>query len=114
MGELCGTLTYYVSQYVNQNIHRYTPGKALEREYERMREPLVECLLQVAGDPAAPNTFDKQFRSGTGPQWSVRPFDGTPRYSLHALFPVPEDIQRRGYRRPGICGVRSIGRHRMT
>lgn len=30
MGELCGTLMHYVSQYVNQNIHRYTPEKELE------------------------------------------------------------------------------------
>ena len=66
-----------------------------------MSEPLVECLLQVAGDSAALNTFDKQFRSGTGPQWADRPFDGTPHYSLHALFPVPEDIQRRGYQKAG-------------
>ena len=38
MGELCGTLTYYANQYVNQNIHRYTPDDQLEREYERMRD----------------------------------------------------------------------------
>jgi len=38
MGELCGTLTYYASQYVNQNLHRYTPINQLEREYERIRE----------------------------------------------------------------------------
>ena len=37
MGELCGTLTFYVDQYVNQNLHRYTPKDQLEREYERMR-----------------------------------------------------------------------------
>lgn len=66
-----------------------------------MGEPLVECLLQVTGDSAALNTFDKRFRSGTGPQWSDRPCNGTPRYSLHALFPVPEEIQRRGYQRAG-------------
>lgn len=74
------------------------PGK---RGTETMSEPLVECLLQAVGDSAVLNTFDKQFRSGTGPQWSDRPCDGTPRYSLHALFPVPEDIQRRGYQRAG-------------
>ena len=38
MGELCGTLTYYASQYINQNLHRYTPDKYLEREYERMQD----------------------------------------------------------------------------
>lgn len=37
-----------------------------------MGEPLVECLLQVTGDSAALNTFDKRFRSGTGPS-VVRP-----------------------------------------
>lgn len=36
MGELCGTLTYYANQYVNQNLHRYTPSKQLAQEYERM------------------------------------------------------------------------------
>lgn len=36
MGELCGTLTYYAGQYVNQNLHRYTPVKQLEQEYARM------------------------------------------------------------------------------
>ena len=35
MGELCGVLHYYESQYVNQNLHRYTPQKALEAEYQR-------------------------------------------------------------------------------
>lgn len=67
-----------------------------------MREPLVECLLQVtANDTAALNAFDKLFRSGTGPRWSDRPFDETPRCSLHALFPVPEDVQRRGHQTAG-------------
>lgn len=66
-----------------------------------MSEPLVECLLRVAGDTVTLNTFDKLFRSGTGPQWSDRPADGKPRYSLHALFPVPEDVQCRGYEAAG-------------
>jgi len=66
-----------------------------------MSETLVECLLRVAGDTITLNTFDKLFRSGTGPQWADRPNDGTPRYSLHALFPVPEDVQRRGYEAAG-------------
>ena len=57
----------------------------------------VECLLQVTGDAASLNTFDKLFRSGKGPSWADRASDGVPRYSLHALFPVPEAIQRRGY-----------------
>ena len=30
MGELCGVLTYYASQYVNQNLLRYTPEKELK------------------------------------------------------------------------------------
>lgn len=38
MGELCGTLTYYAGQYVDQNLHRYTPNDQLEREYERMKD----------------------------------------------------------------------------
>ena len=60
-------------------------------------KPYVECLLQVTGDAAGLNTFDKLFRSGKGPSWADRASDGVPRYSLHALFPVPEAIQRRGY-----------------
>lgn len=35
MGELCGVLHYYAHRYVNQEIHRYTPQKALEAEYRR-------------------------------------------------------------------------------
>lgn len=69
-----------------------------------MRDPLdgyVECLLQVTGDIAALNTFDKRFRSRTAPQWSDRAHDMAPRYSLNGLFPVPEDILRRGYRTAG-------------
>ena len=61
----------------------------------------VECLLQVMGDAAGLNTFDKLFRSGKGPSWADRASDGAPRYSLHALFPVPEAIQRRGYETAG-------------
>lgn len=66
-----------------------------------MSENMVECLLQVAGDSAALNTFDKLFRSGTGPQWADRSKDETPRYSLNALFPVPEDIRHRGHQTAG-------------
>lgn len=66
-----------------------------------MSDLYVECLLHAAGDTAALNTFDKLFRSGAGPHWADRPGDGTPRYSLHALFPVPEDVQRRGYQAAG-------------
>lgn len=66
-----------------------------------MSEPYVECLLLVAGDTAALNTFDKQFRGGVGPQWPDRPNDGIPRYSLHGLFPVPEEIQCRGWQAAG-------------
>lgn len=38
MAELGGALFYYASQYVNQNLHRFTPQAALEREYQRMME----------------------------------------------------------------------------
>lgn len=38
MGKLCGVLHYYESQYVNQNLHRYTPAKQLEAEYQRQLE----------------------------------------------------------------------------
>jgi hypothetical protein len=61
----------------------------------------VECLLQVKGDIAQLNSFDHTFRSGPGPQWPDRPKAEGPRYSLHALFPVPEDVRHRGYRNAG-------------
>ena len=38
MGELCGTLMYHAGEYVNQNLHRYTPQKGLETEYQRQLE----------------------------------------------------------------------------
>lgn len=66
-----------------------------------MSEPCVECLLQVAGDTVALNTFDNRFRSGSGPQWPDRPENKTPHYSLHGLYPVPVDIQRRGHQKAG-------------
>lgn len=58
---------------------------------------LIECLLRVSGNSAFLNTFDKTFRSGHGPQWGDRPAPAGPHYSFHALFPVPEEVQRRGY-----------------
>lgn len=61
----------------------------------------IECLLSVSGDAAFLNTFDKAFRSGCGPQWADRPPNTKPRYSFHALFPVPEEIQRRGFLKAG-------------
>lgn len=45
--------------------------------------------------------IDKAFRSGCGPQWADRPPNTKPRYSFHALFPVPEEIQRRGFLKAG-------------
>ena len=38
MGELCGALMYHASQYVNREIHRYTPQKELEAEHRRQLE----------------------------------------------------------------------------
>lgn len=38
MGELCGILHHYENQYVNQNLHRYTPDHQLEEEYRRQLE----------------------------------------------------------------------------
>ena len=38
MGELCGLLLHYASEYVNSNLHRYTPDKSLELEYQRQLE----------------------------------------------------------------------------
>ena len=61
----------------------------------------AECLLTVTGDTALLNTFDKAFRSGIGPQWADRPSSSVPRYSLHALFPVPEEVQCRGFSTAG-------------
>lgn len=57
----------------------------------------VECLLLVTGETVFLNTFDKIFRSGYGPQWADRPRSHTAHYSFHALFPVPEAVQSRGF-----------------
>lgn len=37
MGELCGVLMHYANQYVNRNLHRYTPDKVLKEE-DKSRE----------------------------------------------------------------------------
>lgn len=38
MGELCGVLIHHDAEYVNANLHRYTPQKELEAEYRRQLE----------------------------------------------------------------------------
>ncbi len=43
MGELCGILHYYENQYVNEHLHRYTPDKELEAEYQRQLEQAGEA-----------------------------------------------------------------------
>lgn len=35
MGELCGALMHHASEYVNQNLRRYTPAQELEAEYRQ-------------------------------------------------------------------------------
>lgn len=35
MGQLCGVLMYHGVDYVNKNLHRYTPQRELETEYLR-------------------------------------------------------------------------------
>lgn len=70
-------------------------------DMEKKSDTDAECLLTVTGDTALLNTFDKAFRSGIGPQWADRPSSSVPRYSLHALFPVPEEVQCRGFSTAG-------------
>lgn len=38
MGELCGALMHHASEYVNQNLHRYTPQKELDAKHRRQME----------------------------------------------------------------------------
>lgn len=38
MAELGGALLYHENQYVNKNIHRFTPQADLERQYQKMME----------------------------------------------------------------------------
>ena len=38
MGELCGMLLYHGRDYLDENIHRYTPKAELEAEYQRYLE----------------------------------------------------------------------------
>ncbi len=79
-----------------------------------MGDTYEECLLLVTGETVSLNTFDKIFRSGYGPQWSDRPRSHTAHYSFHALFPVPEAVQRRGFDAAGACGAKSTGNPAMT
>lgn len=58
---------------------------------------LCSCVLSAQGNFTAVNTFDAQFRGLPPPQWADRETGQTPRYSLNALYPVPEDILRRGH-----------------
>lgn len=47
MGELCGVLLHYAFQYVNENLHRYTPDKRLEDEHYQMQ---LQARKAAAGD----------------------------------------------------------------
>lgn len=47
MGELCGVLFHYAFQYVNSNLHRYTPDKRLEDEYYQIQ---LKARKKVASD----------------------------------------------------------------
>ena len=38
MGELCGVLMHHAGEYVNQNLHRYTPQKELDAKHRRQME----------------------------------------------------------------------------
>lgn len=42
MAELGGALMYHENQYVNANIHRFTPQDYLEKQYQRMQEQATE------------------------------------------------------------------------
>ena len=42
MGELCGALVFYASQYINKNIDRYTPTKQLEKEWRAKNAELAQ------------------------------------------------------------------------
>lgn len=50
MGELCGALIFYASQYVNKNIDRYTPTRELERKEKRNQvgsnDPCEICTMK--------------------------------------------------------------------
>ena len=79
-----------------------------------MDDTYEECLLLVTGETVSLNTFDKIFRSGYGPQWSDRPRSHTAHYSFHALFPVPEAVQRRGFDAAGRLCAKRTGSPAMT
>lgn len=50
MGELCGALMYHASQYVNRELHRYTPQEELEAEYRRQLKQEKASGEGEAGD----------------------------------------------------------------
>ena len=87
------------------------PGK---QGAETMSEPLVECLLQAVGDSVVLNTFDKQFRSGTGPN-GLTGLAMERRVTPYTLcFPCRRISSAGAASGPENCGARTIGKHRMT
>lgn len=62
-----------------------------------MAKKMIECALAVYGDCTEVNGFDAAFRGGTPPKWSDRPEGRGTGYTLNALRPVPEEVERRGH-----------------
>ena len=54
MGELCGALVYYASQYVNSNLDRYTPARELEsqRRTKNCSAAKYRYIYKLANDMA--------------------------------------------------------------
>lgn len=50
MGELCGALTYFETQYVNKELDRYTPTKELEAAERRRKEREAAKAAKAAGE----------------------------------------------------------------
>lgn len=67
---------------------------------------ITESVLIVTGDCVWVNTFDAAFRRSPGPNWRDHPSIGLPRYSLHNLHPIPENILQRGYENVGALWCR--------
>ena len=54
MGELCGALLHHESNYVNGNLHRYTPAKQLEMELQLQESKKADAEDDANGGTPAP------------------------------------------------------------
>ena len=74
MGELCGSLVYYASQYINENLDRYTPIEELEFQERRANCSSAErqYINKLAENTAIPKSL--RLRCLTKPKYRKQTF----------------------------------------